>query len=49
MLFIPDGIAQERNETFRLRFTFEAGAFGNSPTLRETLEGTIIDADSKQL
>ena len=47
MLFRPDGIAQEPNETFTLHFTFEAGAFGDNPTLHSTLEGTVIDADSK--
>ena len=47
MLFRPDGIAQESNETFILNFTFEAGAFGDNATLHNSLEGTVIDADSK--
>ena len=47
MLFRLDGIAQEANETFTLGFTFEPGALGNNPTLRDTLSGTVIDANGK--
>ena len=39
-----DSIALEANETFSLSFV---GDFENNPILRDTLTGTVIDADSK--
>ena len=47
MLLKPDGIAMEADETFALWFSFKAGAFGESPILRDTLQGTVLDSDSK--
>ena len=44
MLFRLDGIAQEANETFTLGFNFDLGVLGSSPTLRDTLSGTVVDA-----
>ena len=45
----PDVISQEGNETFTLTFHYEEGDFGNSPTLHNTLTGTIIDATGTNL
>ncbi len=47
MIFRLDGIAQETNETFTLGFTAEPGALGPNPTLRSTMQGTVVDANSK--
>ena len=43
VLFIPDLIAQEENETFTLTFTFQSGELGNNPTLRDTFSGVVMD------
>ena len=45
MVFRLDGIAQEANETFTLGFVLDPGTLGQNPTLRDTLSGTVVDAN----
>ncbi len=47
MIFRLDGISQEANETFSLGFQFQEGIFGPNPTLQDALQGTVVDANSK--
>ena len=46
VVFRLDNIAQEENETFTL--SFSGGNFESNPTLRNTLSGTIVDANGNK-
>ena len=47
ILFRLDSVAQERNETFNLTFTFSPLDLGTNPTVRNVLPGVVIDATRK--
>ena len=44
ILFSPDSVAQDGNETFVLTFTIPQGLLGFNPTLRRVFSGVVVDA-----
>ena len=50
MIFRQDGIALEINETFTLTLTgIPLTRFGDIPTIRDTMTGTVIDSTGKDI
>lgn len=48
-ILMMDAVAQEINETFTLKLVYETSLFGPNDEVRDELNVTIIDADSKIL